>query len=94
MEENEEIVGYSTFIKQFSTWDASYYVYLDCLYLKEKLRGKGVGFKLMNLIREYAIEQNCSVIQWQTPVFNKSAIRFYNKIGAKSKVKERFAWKV
>ncbi len=94
VEINEEIVGYSTFIKQFSTWDASFYIYLDCLYLKKQARGKGAGFELMNLVKVYAIEENCSIIQWQTPEFNESAISFYNKIGAKSIAKERFTWKV
>jgi len=94
VEKDDEIVGYSTFIKQFSTWDANHYIYLDCIYLKEKMRGNGIGFKLMNLIKEYANKENCHIIQWQTPTFNKSAISFYNKLGAKSKAKERFVWRI
>jgi len=91
-EMDNEVVGYCTFIKQFSTWDAEYYVYLDCLFLLEKTRGKGFGKKLMQQVKEYAITENCSIIQWQTPSFNKNAINFYNKLGAHSKSKERFTW--
>lgn len=94
VEDCNEIVGYATFFKQFSTWEASYYLYLDCLFLNEQQRGKGVGKKLMELIKDYAISQECSIIQWQTPNFNKKAIQFYNDIGATSKSKERFTWKV
>ncbi|CAM1353446.1 MULTISPECIES: GNAT family N-acetyltransferase [Tenacibaculum] len=91
-EDKDEIVGYSTFMKQFSTWDAEFYMYLDCLFLMEKIRGKGVGVKMMNKIKMHAKSENCTSIQWQTPSFNKEAIQFYQKVGAKYKTKERFLW--
>ncbi len=94
VELNSEIVGYATFMKQFSTWDANYYIYLDCLYLNEKTRGKGIGTQIMNKIKTYAKSISCSVIQWQTPDFNKKAIDFYKKLGTDSKTKERFNWKI
>ncbi|AUP80392.1 GNAT family N-acetyltransferase [Flavivirga eckloniae] len=94
VELNNEIVGYTTFMKQFSTWNANYYIYLDCLYLNEKTRGKGIGTQIMEKIRKYAKSINCSEIQWQTPDFNKKAIDFYKKLGADSKTKERFIWKI
>jgi L-amino acid N-acyltransferase YncA len=88
------VVGYATFIKQFSTWEAGFYLYLDCLFLKESARGKGTGTLLMQKITAYATEQNCHGMQWQTPVFNKKAISFYHKIGGISKKKERFYLKL
>ncbi|OEK08241.1 GNAT family N-acetyltransferase [Flavivirga aquatica] len=94
VELNQNIVGYATYIKQFSTWDASFYIYLDCLFLKEETRGKGIGVLIMQKIKDYAKSENCEIIQWQTPDFNENAISFYKKIGAQSKVKERFFWKV
>ena len=94
VELNNEIVGYATFMKQFSTWDATSYLYLDCLYLNEKTRGKGIGTQIMNKIKTYSKSIGCSEIQWQTPNFNKKAIDFYKKLGADSKTKERFNWKV
>ena len=94
VEIDTKIVGYATFLKQFSTWDANYYVYLDCLYLNEKTRGKGVGTSIMEAIKTYAKSENCAIIQWQTPDFNEKAIQFYNKLGASSKSKERFTWSV
>ncbi|MGB1205297.1 MAG: GNAT family N-acetyltransferase [Chitinophagales bacterium] len=93
-EQDEKLIGYATFIKQFSTWNVNYYLYLDCLYLNEKTRGKGFGTAIMEAIKEYAKAENCKIIQWQTPDFNKKAIQFYNKIGAKSLAKERFMWAI
>ncbi len=85
-----QVVGYVTYMKQFSTWEAEEYVYLDCLFLIEKARNMGIGELLMSKIQERAEELGCTLIQWQTPIFNKRAINFYKRIGAYSKSKERF----
>ena len=93
-ESDTEIIGYATFFKQFSTWDVGYYIYVDCLFLKEGARGNGTGKQIMELIRVFSKEEGCSVIQWQTPNFNTRAIKFYSQLGAERKSKERFFWKV
>lgn len=92
VETDGAMVGYATFMKQFSTWEASHYLYLDCLYLREAARGKGWGVEVMEKVREYATAENCQVVQWQTPAFNKAAIHFYQKIGGHATTKERFFW--
>ena len=94
VELDEEIVGYATFMKQFSTWDASFYLYLDCLYFEPSARGLGLGKLVMNYIWVFAKAENCFQVQWQTPDFNENAIGFYKKLGAISKTKERFFWSV
>jgi len=86
------VKGYMSVVKQFSTWDMHYYLYMDCLYLLPELRGEGLGKTLMNVCKGYAHEQNLTQIQWQTPVENIDAIDFYNHIGAKAKHKQRFFW--
>lgn len=87
---DNSIVGYATFMKQFSTWDADFYLYMDCLFLTEDARGYGIGERLMNRIKEEARKLGCNMIQWQTPEFNERAMKFYRRIGAHSKTKERF----
>jgi len=93
LEYEDKLLGYSTLIRQFSTWDAKYYYYMDCLFLKEKTRGKGFGKLMMEEVKKHAIKENCNV-QWQTPEFNKNAIEFYKNLGAESKTKERFFWNI
>lgn len=89
-EDNGLIAGYTTFIVQFSTWDAAHYVYMDCLYLKEVFRGKGIGKQLLNVVTDFANRNGYSHVQWQTPADNAKAINFYKMIGAESKAKQRF----
>lgn len=90
VEQERDIVGYATFMSQFSTWDAAFYIYLDCLFLEENSRGNGIGKKLIERIKVEAKKNNCNTIQWQTPQSNVQAIRFYRSIGAVSKSKKRF----
>ena len=90
VEQNGGIAGYATVTKEFSTWDAEYYLHMDCLYLLESTRGAGLGSLLMKKLKEFAVLHSCSHIQWQTPVDNFSGIQFYEKQGAVSKDKKRF----
>ena len=39
---------------------------------------------------DVAKNNNCVNLQWQTPVFNEMAIRFYERIGGKAHDKKRF----
>lgn len=82
--------GFTSFTFDFSTWEASSFLYMDCLYLNEICRGKGIGTEIMNRIREVAKEKKCVNIQWQTPEFNAMAIRFYVGLGSVGKQKMRF----
>ncbi|CAD0001159.1 MULTISPECIES: GNAT family N-acetyltransferase [Flavobacterium] len=86
----ETIVGYTSFTFDFSTWDASCFLYMDCLFLEEEVRSFGIGEVLIEKLKEIGIKNNCINMQWQTPEFNTRAIKFYNRIGAKGKEKVRF----
>lgn len=91
---DETIVGYATYTVQFSTWQARRYMYLDCLYLAESARGRGLGRELMQRVRDEARELGCQHLEWQTPAFNSNAIAFYRRLGAVTKTKERFSWEI
>ncbi len=87
---DNRLLGYATYTVQYSTLDACQYLYMDCLYLHEEARGKGLGKEFMGKIIKEAKRLNCELIQWQTPTFNTNAIAFYKNIGGFSKPKERF----
>ncbi len=90
VEYNDTYVGYITWMKQYSTWDAKEYLYMDCLYLDDGYRGHGIGEALVNQMKDFGRRQNIDLVQWHTPDFNVRAIKFYKRIGATSKSKERF----
>jgi GNAT superfamily N-acetyltransferase len=91
-ESRVSIVGYATCTKDFSTWGAADYLHMDCLYLDPAHRNAGTGTEMMRRISRHAEALNCATIEWQTPVWNSNAARFYQKLGATSCEKVRFRW--
>jgi GNAT superfamily N-acetyltransferase len=89
-EKNNELLGYATATKELSTWDADFFLHMDCLYILEKSRGEKLGYKFISEIKNLAKELKCTHVQWQTPISNTGAIGFYKKCGAASKDKVRF----
>jgi len=89
-EQDGALVGYATYMLQFSTWEAEPYIYMDCLYLREAARGQGLGRRFIHKIAENGARLGCTLIQWQTPDFNKGAIRFYRRMQTSEKPKVRF----
>ena len=85
-----QYIGYISWMKQYSTWNASEYIYMDCLYLDSNYRSRGIGAALMDELMQFAKSEDISEVQWQTPSFNSRAIKFYEKIGAIGKSKQRF----
>jgi GNAT superfamily N-acetyltransferase len=84
------LVGYATWTYDASTWDAREFAYLDCLYLNETHRGRGLGRALLARVARAALAAGCIQVQWHTPEFNDPAIRFYARTGAGRKTKIRF----
>ncbi|HEU5374812.1 MAG TPA: GNAT family N-acetyltransferase [Ktedonobacteraceae bacterium] len=92
VEQRGRLVGYATATQEFSTWDATSFLHLDCLYLREEARGTGLGRQLVREIAWLARQLGCVNVQWQTPVWNERAIRFYQRLGAIGKQKVRFCF--
>ena len=90
IESDSKLEGYFSYTFDYSTWDAQTFLYLDCLYLEPAFRGLRIGEIVFNNLKEIAKINNCINIQWQTPIFNNRAIKFYNRIGGIGKDKVRF----
>lgn len=90
IEVNNKLQGYFSYTFDYSTWDAQTFLYLDCLYLEPEYRGQRIGEVVFGKLRKIAKQNGCVNIQWQTPIFNERAIKFYNRIGGTGKEKVRF----
>lgn len=88
-ESEQGILAYSTYMKEFSTWEADYYFHMDCLFVREPVRNHGIGLAMIQKMISHAVELNIRLLQWQTPEFNTRAIEFYHRLGAHSKKKLR-----
>ncbi|MFJ8538705.1 GNAT family N-acetyltransferase [Streptomyces sp. NPDC093591] len=86
-----EVVGYATCAPELSTWEGREYLHMDCLFLSSDSRGSGIGALLMDAVTAEARNLGLTEIQWQTPVWNEGAVRFYDRLGADSKAKLRYS---
>jgi ribosomal protein S18 acetylase RimI-like enzyme len=86
-----EVVGYATCAPELSTWEGREYLHMDCLFLSSNSRGSGLGALLMDAVTAEAHNLGLTEIQWQTPVWNEGAVRFYDRLGADAKAKLRYS---
>ncbi len=58
-------------------------LYLDDLYVKKEFRGHQIGTQLLDKLVDHANFEKCTKVRWQVSDWNKDAIEFYKKMGAK-----------
>ena len=76
-------VGFSLFFYNFSTFLGRPGIYIEDLYVKPELRGKGIGTRLFQKITMKAYLEKCGRIEFSVLDWNRKAIDFYKKLGAK-----------
>ncbi|AYH03863.1 GNAT family N-acetyltransferase [Pectobacterium parmentieri] len=77
------IIGFAHFVFHDSTWGVNPYCYLEDLFVAPTARGKCVGKKLIEYVREKAQEKHCDRLYWHTQETNKTAQRLYNWVAEK-----------
>jgi GNAT superfamily N-acetyltransferase len=79
-----EAVGFALFFHSFSTFLGKSGIYLEDLFVKPDLRGKGVGKELLSCLARIAIDRGCGRFEWSVLDWNEPAIGFYRALGAQS----------
>ena len=84
--ENDEkrIVGKISFYKGYLAEVPPYYIFrLSGVFVDEKSRGLGLSKMMLGKLFEIAKKENIKSISWSVWGKNKSAVKFYENIGAK-----------
>lgn len=76
-------VGFALFFHNYSTFLAKPGIYLEDLYVRETWRSRGVGTALLQAVRQLAVARGCGRYEWSVLNWNRRAIDFYEKMGAK-----------
>jgi GNAT superfamily N-acetyltransferase len=79
-----KLVGFALFFHTFSTFMGKPGLYLEDLYVKPEMRGKGVGKTLFRKVAQMALERDCGRLEWSVLNWNEPAIGFYKKLGAQA----------
>jgi GNAT superfamily N-acetyltransferase len=74
-----ELLGITHFLRHAHT-NASDVCYLQDLFTDPAARGGGVGRALIESVTEWAREQGCSRVYWQTQAHNERARRLYDQV--------------
>ena len=80
--EKGEAVGFAVYFFNFSTWLGRPGLYLEDLFVRPALRGKGYGRALLERLARIAQEHGCGRMEWAVLDWNDPAIQFYKKLGA------------
>ncbi len=81
-EYKNETAGFALFFHNFSTFLGKPGIYLEDLFVKPELRGKGIGKILLTYLGKLAIERDCGRVEWSVLDWNEPAIKFYKNLGA------------
>ena len=79
---NGKPAGYALFFGVYSTWDGRPGIFLEDLFVREALRGKGIGKALLAQVARIAQAEGCFGIRWEVLDWNEAAIQFYKSLGA------------
>ena len=79
----DEPVSFALFFHNFSTFLGRPGLYLEDLYVKESMRGKGIGRVMLSYLAFLASERKCGRFEWSVLDWNEPAIKVYRSIGAK-----------
>ena len=81
-EYEEKTVCFALFFHNFSTFLGKSGLYLEDLYIKPYMRGKGIGKMMLSYIGKLAVERDCGRMEWACLDWNEPSIKFYKHMGA------------
>jgi len=82
-EEESVPVGFALFFHNFSTFLAKPGIYLEDLFVVPEQRGRGIGQALLQRLAKIAVERDCGRLEWAVLDWNRDAIGFYERLGAR-----------
>ena len=74
--------GFALFFHNFSTWHGRRGLYLEDLFVRPAMRGRGIGKALLCELARIAMERGCARMEWAVLDWNTPAIAFYRSLGA------------
>ncbi len=78
----EKPVGYAIFFHNFSSFTGRVGIFIEDIYVKPEMRGKGFGKMMFAFIAKVAVERKCGRLEWSCLDWNTPSIEFYKKMGA------------
>ena len=77
-----EPAGFAVWFVNFSTFSGRSGIYLEDLFVRPALRGKGIGKALLVHLAKECVANGWSRLQWSVLDWNTPSIEFYKSLGA------------
>ena len=74
--------GFALWFLNTSTWTGTHGVYLEDLYVRPHLRGRGYGTALLQTLAKVCLDRGYRRLEWSVLDWNEPALSFYRSIGA------------
>jgi GNAT superfamily N-acetyltransferase len=78
-------VSFAIFFHNFSTFLGKPGIYIEDIFVDQKMRGKGFGSIIFTFFAKLAVERKCGMVEWSVLTWNEPSIKFYEKLGATPK---------
>jgi GNAT superfamily N-acetyltransferase len=75
--------GFAFYFHTYSTWLGRWGMYLEDIFVRPELRGKGIGKALLVELARIAVREKCGRMNWQVLDWNTPALQFYRGLGAR-----------
>ena len=82
-EDEGQVAGFALWFFTFSTWLGKPGLYLEDLFVRPELRGRGLGRAMMIELARIAVREGCGRFEWAVLDWNQPSIDFYRSLGAR-----------
>jgi GNAT superfamily N-acetyltransferase len=82
-QKSKKLVGYALYFFTYSSFLAKRTLYLEDIFVQEEHRKMGIGWSLFQKCANEAVSLDCGRMEWSVLTWNKNAIKFYERLGAK-----------
>ena len=79
---NDKPAAFALFFHNYSTFLGKSGIYLEDLFVKPEMRGRGMGKIILTYLAKLAIDRKCGRLEWWCLDWNEPSIKFYKKMGA------------
>jgi len=76
-------IGVAVYYFAYSTFSGSPVLFVEDIFVVPSERGAGAGTALMKALARAAVKEGCNQMEWIVLGWNKPAIRFYARLGAR-----------
>ena len=79
-----EPVGFALWFYNFSTFRGRHGIYLEDLFVRDAMRGRGIGKSLLSRLARRCLDEGLTRLEWWVLDWNEPSIAFYRSIGARA----------